>query len=155
MIRKSYLLILLLFLGVTLVVASEASAADELEIFAGQDKIVRVNTPLEFNDAEIIKPNPLDPERTYTFSWDFDNKKDISLDGVNDNDGESNERFTEWTYHLSGTFIVTLTVGDGFKTVKDTLKVTVNANEPPTINVNVKTQRIKENLHLHHSGSTN
>ncbi len=116
MIRKSYLLILLLILGVTLVVTSEVWAADELEIFAGQDKIVRVNTPLEFNDAEIVKPNPLDPERTYTFSWDFDNQKDISLDNppIYDNDAESNERYTEWTYHLSGTFIVTLTVEDGF-----------------------------------------
>ncbi len=148
MIRKSHLLILLLILGVTLVVASEVSAADELEIFAGQDKIVRVNTPLDFNDAAIIKPDPLDPERTYTFSWDFDNKKDISLDKIYDNDAESNERYTEWTYHIPGEYIVTLTVEDGFNTVKDTLKVTVKANEPPVIHVNESEKAYKGVEHI-------
>jgi len=154
MIRKSYLLIILLFLGVTLVVATEVSAAEDLEIFAGQDKIVRVNTPLEFNDADIIKPNPLDEERTYTFSWDFDNKKDLNLDLIKDNDAESNERYTEWTYHLSGTYIVTLTVEDGFKTVKDTLKVTVNANTPPTITINDTQQAFKDVEHIFYGDAT-
>lgn len=135
MIRKRYLILMLLLLGLVLALASHASAADELEIFAGQDKTVRVNVPLEFNDAQIIKPNPLDPERTYTFSWDFDNLKDISLDGIYDNDAESNERFTEWTYHIAGQYIVTLTVSDGFNTAKDTLKVTVRENSPPEIDI--------------------
>ncbi len=150
MIRKRYILILLLILGGTLVVASQVSAADELEIFAGQDKTVRVNTPLEFNDAQILKPDPLDPERTYTFSWDFDNKKDTSLDTppIFDNDAEKNERFTEWTYHIPGTFIVTLTVEDGFRTVKDTLQVTVKANEPPEIHINDTEQAFKDVEHI-------
>lgn len=156
MIRKNYLLILLLILGVTLVVASAVSAADELEIFAGQDKTVRVNTPLEFNDAEIIKPNPLDPERTYTFSWDFDNKKNTDLDTppIFDNDAESNERFTEWTYHIPGVYIVTLTVEDGFNTVKDTLQVTVKANEPPDIHVNSTESAFKDVEHIFYGDAT-
>ncbi len=156
MIRKNYLLILLLILGVTLVVASAVSAADELEIFAGQDKTVRVNTPLEFNDAEIIKPNPLDPDRTYTFSWDFDNKKNTDLDTppIFDNDAESNERFTEWTYHIPGVYIVTLTVEDGFNTVKDTLQVTVKANEPPDIHVNSTESAFKDVEHIFYGDAT-
>ena len=156
MIRKRYLLISLLILGVTLVVASQVSAADELEIFAGQDKTVRVNTPLDFNDAEITKPNPLDPERTYTFSWDFDNKKDTSLDDppIYDNDAESNERYTEWTYHMPDTYIVTLTVEDGFKTVKDTLQVKVIANVPPDIHVNETEQAFKDVEHIFYGEAT-
>ncbi|NOQ54026.1 MAG: PKD domain-containing protein, partial [Thermoplasmata archaeon] len=156
MIRKNYLLILLLILGVTLVVASAVSAADELEIFAGQDKTVRVNTPLEFNDALINKPNPLDPDRTYTFSWDFDNKKNTDLDTppIFDNDAESNERFTEWTYHIPGVYIVTLTVEDGFNTVKDTLQVTVKANEPPEIHVNSTESAFKDVEHIFYGDAT-
>ncbi len=148
MIRKSHLLCLtLLILGLALVVASEAAAADELEIFAGQDKPIRVNTPLGFNDAEIIKPKPLDEERTYTFSWDFNNKKDTNLDGTYDNDAESNERFTEWTYYIDGVYIVTLTVSDGFTTAKDTLRVTVKKNEVPKISLNDTESAYKDTDH--------
>jgi PKD repeat protein len=110
-----------------------AQGADELEVFAGQDKVVRAGSPLDFNDARIIKPEPLNPERTYTFSWDFDSRKDSNLDGVFDNDGDSNERYTSWHFHIVGTYTVTLTVSDWFQVAKDTLEVTVVENIPPVV----------------------
>jgi PKD repeat protein len=142
------LLCLLILIGATaLVVASEVAAAEDLEIFAGQDKKVRVSVALEFNDARILKPDPLDPDRTYTFSWDFDGKKDGNLDGNPTNDGDSTEQFTEWTYHIPGTYTVTLTVSDGFETATKTLTVTVEENRPPTIHANDTEQAFKEEDH--------
>lgn len=104
-----------------------------MEIFAGQDKVVKVGTPLSFNDAELIKPDPPDPERTYTFRWDFDDMVDMDLDSIRDNDGQSHDRYTEWTYHRTGVFVVTLTVSDGIHVAKETLTVTVIENFPPTL----------------------
>ena len=113
--------------------APSMEAAEELEVFAGQDKVVKEGMNLDFNDAQIIKPVPLDPERTYTFRWDFDDELDVDLDGVKDNDGESHERFTKWRYHRPGVYVVTLTVTDGIWVAKDTLTVTVVENYPPKL----------------------
>lgn len=125
-----------LLMGVAFALLHTVDASDELEIFAGQDKAARVGVPLEFNDAEITKPNPLDPEKSYIFFWDFDNRKDSNLDGGFDNDAESTERFTEWTYWVAGTYIVTLTVFDGEFEDKDNLQVNIRPNEPPVIHAN-------------------
>jgi len=123
-------LIPILALALLVVIAlGGAQAADDLEIFVGQDKTTYEHFPLAFNDAEIIKPSPLDPERTYSFYWDFDSQLDSDLDGVRDNDNQSNDRYTEWTYHVRGKYLVTLTVGDGEVYVKDTLFVTVSIED--------------------------
>jgi PKD repeat protein len=117
------------------IVVQQVSAADELEIFAGQDKNSIVNRQLRFNDAEIIKPDPPDPVREYTFSWDFDDRLDLDLDGIRNNDGESLDRYTTWAYDTPGIYIVTLTVSDGTNVVLDTLQVTVREDEPPYLQV--------------------
>jgi PKD repeat protein len=154
--RVTHILLCLtvLFAGIALAVATEAMAADELEIFAGQDKTVRVSVGLEFNDARIVKPDPLDPEKTYTFSWDFDNKKDGNLDLDFTNDGDSTSQFTEWTYHIPGVFIVTLTVSDGGMTVKDTLQVTVKENQAPDVIANDTESAFKEEDHIFFADAT-
>ena len=73
MVRPTHFLcLLILVVGLAVIIASEAAAAEELEIFAGQNKNGRVNVPIPFNDAMIIAPDPPNPERTYIFSWDFD-----------------------------------------------------------------------------------
>lgn len=137
MIRTRHLIcLLILVIGLAIIVTSEAAAADELEIFAGQDKTGRVNDPVQFNDAQVIKPDPPNPERTYTFSWDFDSEFDSNLDGIPWNDGQSFDRYTEWTYHKPGKFLVTLTVDDGFNTATSTLYATIKENQPPEIFAN-------------------
>lgn len=113
--------------------APSMEAAEELVVFAGPDKVVKEGMSLDFNDAQVIKPVPLDPERTYTFRWDFDNQIDVDLDGGKDNDGESHEQFTKWRYHRTGVYVVTLTVTDGTLVDKDTLTVTVVENYPPKL----------------------
>jgi PKD repeat protein len=154
--RRAYFLlcILVLVAALTLVVASEALAEDELEVFAGQDKTVRVRVVLDFNDAHIVKPDPLNPERTYTFKWDFDNKKDSDLNGDPTDDADSTEQFTEWTYHVAGVYIVTLWVEDGVTTAKDTLQVTVKENQPPDIIANDTESAFKEEDHWFHAEAT-
>ncbi|UCC93389.1 MAG: hypothetical protein JSW25_01595 [Thermoplasmata archaeon] len=149
MIRTRHLIcLLILVVGLAIVVASEAAAADELEIFAGQDKTGRVNVPVQFNDAQIIKPDPPNPERTYTFSWDFDSDWDSNLDGIKDNDGQSFDRFTEWTFHKPGKFLVTLTVDDGVSTAKSTLFATIRENQPPEIFANESETVFREVEHM-------
>jgi PKD repeat protein len=110
------------------------SAAEELEIFAGQDKTQRVEVTVEFNDARIVTPDPLPPELTYYFSWDFNANTDADLDGSTTNDPDSNTRFTENKYNIPGVYVVTLTVTDsaGGKAT-DTLQVTIVENQPPEI----------------------
>jgi hypothetical protein len=149
MIRTRHLIcLLILVIGLAVIVASEAAAAEELEIFAGQDKTGRVNVPVQFNDAQIIKPDPPNPERTYTFSWDFDSDWDSNLDGIKDNDGQSFDRFTEWTFHKPGKFLVTLTVDDGVSTAKSTLFATIRENQPPEIFANESETVFREVEHL-------
>jgi PKD repeat protein len=145
---RQLLFLLILVLGLTVIVATEALAAEELEIFAGQDKTGRVNVPVDFNDAQIIKPNPLDPERTYTFSWDFDSDWDSNLDGIKWNDAQSNEQFTQWTFHKPGKFTVTLTVEDGFSTATSNLAVTISENAAPEIFANDTVTVFKEMEHI-------
>ena len=85
MIRTPHLIcLLILVLVLAIIVAAESTTAEELEIFAGQDKVGRVNDPVQFNDAKIIKPDPPNPERSYTFAWDFDSDRDSNLDGIKD-----------------------------------------------------------------------
>jgi DNA-binding MarR family transcriptional regulator len=121
-----FFLPILAFALLAIIALGGAQAASELEIFAGQDKSTYERFPLAFNDALIIKPSPLDPERTYSFHWDFDSFVDSDEDGVRDNDNQSNERFARWTYHVRGKYLVTLTVEDGETYAKSTLFVTVN-----------------------------
>ncbi|MCK4970282.1 MAG: hypothetical protein KAS77_07140, partial [Thermoplasmata archaeon] len=132
--------------------ASEVAAADELEIFAGQDKPGRVNDP--FNDAEIINPKPLNPERTYTFSWDFDSDWDSNLDGIKDNDGQSFDQFVEWTFFKPGKFLVTLTVDDGFTVAKATLFATIEENAPPTIYATDSETVFRDVEHIFYANAT-
>ncbi len=127
-------LFVMLFLS-ALFITPLVSAADELEIFAGQDKNSIVNREMRFNDPAIIKPDPLDPEKDYTFSWDFDDRVDLDLDGKRNNDGESFDRYPTWVYDVPGIYIVTLTVSDGTNVVMDTLQVTVREDEPPYLQV--------------------
>jgi len=148
MMRKRHLFcLLILVIALAIFVASEVAAAEDLEIFAGQDKNGRVNVAVDFNDARIIKPDPLDPERTYTFSWDFDAATDSNLDGDKINDAQSYEQFTQWTYTKPGKFLVTLTVTDGFNTARSTLNVNIRENQPPDIFVNETEQVYKEVEH--------
>ncbi len=135
--RTTHLIcLLILTIGLAVILASGTAAAEELEIFAGQNKNGRVNVPIAFNDAEIIAPDPPNPERTYTFSWDFDGDWDSNLNGIKDDDGQSFDRYTEWTYHKPGKYLVTLTVDDGFETAKSTLFATISENQPPEIFAN-------------------
>ncbi len=112
-----------------IIVLGGAQAASDLEIFAGQDKTTYEHFPLGFNDAQIIKPHPRDPERTYSFHWDFDSSTDSDQDGVRDNDNQSRGQYTRWTYQVRGKYLVTLTVGDGEIYAKSTLVVTVNIED--------------------------
>ncbi len=134
--RQAYLIpcLILLLSALVLVLVVETVAADELEIFAGQDKTMRVGVAVEFNDAKIVKPDPLPPELTYYFSWDFDADKDSDLDGNKINDPDSTQRFTEHKYNVAKVYEVTLTVTDsaGGKAM-DTLQVTIIENQPPVI----------------------
>jgi len=149
MIRTRHLIFLLiLIIGLAVIIASEAAAAEELEIFAGQDKTGRVKAKVAFNDAKIIKPDPPNPERTYTFSWDFDSDFDSNLDDIKDNDGHSYDRYTEWTFNKAGKFTVTLTVDDGVSVAKSTLSVTINANQPPQIFANESETAFREVEHI-------
>jgi PKD repeat protein len=148
MIRTRLICLLILIIGLAVIVAAEAAAADELEIFAGQDKTGRVNAKVQFNDAQIIKPDPPNPERTYTFSWDFDSEWDSNLDGVKDNDGQSFDRFTEWTFFKAGKFLVTLTVDDGVTTAKSTLFATIQENQAPDIFANESESSFREVEHI-------
>jgi PKD repeat protein len=149
MIRTRHLIcLLILVIGLAVILAFEAAAAEELEIFAGQDKTGRVKVPVAFNDAKIIKPDPPNPERTYTFSWDFDSDFDSNLDGIKDNDGHSFDRYTEWTFNKAGKYTVTLTVDDTVNVAKSTLVVTINANQPPQIFANESETVYREVEHL-------
>ena len=116
--------------------ALPALAVDTLEVFAGQDKTnARVNVPVIFNDAKLVRPDPPDPMKTYSFAWDFDATKDLNLDGIYDNDNESTTLLTEHSFTAPGLFTVTLTGMDNTGvSAKDTCKVTVLENQPPDIN---------------------
>jgi PKD repeat protein len=150
MMRRTHLIcLLILTIGLAVILASGLAAADDpLEIFAGQNKNGRVNVPIAFNDAYIISPDPPNPERTYTFSWDFDSDWDSNLDGIKDNDGQSYDRYTEWTYFKPGKYLVTLTVDDGFETSKSTLYATISENQPPEIFANESETVFVEEEHV-------
>jgi hypothetical protein len=122
--------------ALVLTFAMPVLAADQLEVFAGQDKTnARVNVPVTFNEAKLVKPNPPDPMKTYSFAWDFDVTKDLNLDGIYDNDNESTTILTEHSFTAPGQFTVTLTCSDNTGLMaKDTCKVTVLQNMPPEIN---------------------
>lgn len=131
--RVEALFVLLCLL--TVLAFPHVSSSGDLEIFAGQDKNSIVNRPLRFNDPQIIKPDPLDPERDYTFSWDFDDRLDLDQDGFRNNDGESLERYPTWIFDTPGIYIVTLTVSDGTLEAMDTLQVTVREDVSPFLQV--------------------
>ncbi|MCK5415733.1 MAG: PKD domain-containing protein [Thermoplasmata archaeon] len=124
----------LLAVYIIIVIATPtAMAADELELHAGNDKVIKVSEQVYFNEATIIKPDPRDPDRTYSFRWDFDDTLDVNMDGITDNDGESHEQFTSWRYNLPGIYDVTLTVTDSINVAKDTIEVKVVENYPPDL----------------------
>ena len=124
----------LLAVCIILVIATPtAMAVDELSVDAGSDKLIKIKDQAVFNDACILEPVPLDPDRTYSFRWDFDDTLDIDLDGILDNDGESHEQVTSWRYHLPGIYYVTLTVTDGILVAKDTIVVKVVENYSPDL----------------------
>jgi PKD repeat protein len=149
MIRNRHIIcLLILIIGLAIILASEAAAADELEIFAGQDKTGRVNVPLSFNDAQIIKPDPPNPERQYIFSWDFDAEVDSDLKGGKTDDGQSYDRYTEWTYFKEGKYLVTLTVDDGVNTATSTLFATIKENAAPEIFANESESVFRDVEHL-------
>lgn len=104
-----------------------------LEIYAGDDKVIKVGELLGFTDARIVSPAPLDPDLSYSFRWDFDDSVDVNLDSDTTNDGESHERATSWRYHIMGRYTVTLSVSDGTRNARDTLAITVVDNYPPVI----------------------
>ena len=130
------LLVVIILVALSCTLLHTLGAAEDLEVFAGQDRTSRVRVPVLFNDVRLVSPDPPDPTKEYNFSWDFDIQKDSNLDGVFDNDAESNEMYTEWTYWYPGTFTVTLTVDDGELEDKDTLLVMVLPNTPPEIVAN-------------------
>jgi len=130
---RSTAVVTMLLLVILVCASSHVQSATELEIFAGQDKTCKVNDNVPFSDARIIKPNPLDPERTYIFQWDFDDRVDSDQDGSKDNDVEREGQFTSWRFTHAGTFFVTLWVYDGIYVAKDTLQVTVLENHPPVL----------------------
>ncbi len=115
------------------VTALTVAEPSDLEVFAGEDKVIKVGELLEFIDARIVSPDPVDPDLTYSFAWDFDSRTDMDLDGITTNDGDSHERMTSWQYHLQGSYTVTLTISDGVRKAIDNLVVTVVNNYPPEI----------------------
>ena len=127
--------ILLILMLSSLAIAPGGGGVDDTDliVFAGQDKTATVRVSLEFNDARIVKPEPLDPEGTYKYFWDFDDQVDSDKDGVRNNDNQSIEQFAEWTYYEPGTYVVTLTVTDGSRYAMDTLIVTVDYRGPDVI----------------------
>lgn len=124
----------LLAVCIILVIATPtAKAVDELVVDAGSDKLVKAKEQVIFNDACILEPVPLDPDRTYSFRWDFDDTIDVDQDGSTDNDGESHEQYTSRRYQRPGIYYVTLTVTDGILFSKDTCIVKVVENYPPDL----------------------
>ena len=125
----------LLIATVTFVAVAPVSA-ETLEVFAGQDKLVRVNVETVFNDGELVRPNPPSPDRTYRFAWDFDNRRDLDLDSVYDNDNESGYMLTSHRFTSPGEYLCTLTVtNDLGDTAKDTCVVTAVVDELPAAHI--------------------
>jgi hypothetical protein len=133
---RRWALALLIIGGMVLAACGPTTAADPLEVFAGQDKNARVNGEVIFNDAKLVRPDPPDPARSYLFAWDFDASRDLNLDGIFDNDNETTTLLTSHVFTAPGTFTVTLWVYDsaGGK-AKDTCQVVVVENLPPEIQV--------------------
>lgn len=147
------LLALLLIASVILTVQCKGEP-DELEIYAGDDKLADVNEPVEFNDAMIVSPSPLNSSCTYAFYWDFDDMLDMNLDGIRDNDNDSGERYPEYTYHdpLPRVHVVTLTVretdGTSERVAKDTLKVIIDTPWIDELRTNGDTFLLQEPIHV-------
>lgn len=117
-------------------VPGPSTAADPLEVFAGQDKLAIVDVEVRFNDAKLVRPDPPDPAKSYTFAWDFDSSHDLNLDGIPDNDNETTTLLTAHTFTAPGTYTVTLWVHDSAGgEAKDTLQVTAVENRVPTARI--------------------
>jgi hypothetical protein len=116
--------------------AFQACAADQLEVFAGQDKLQRLGFDVVFDDVKLVRPDPPDPMKTYHFAWDFDASHDIDQDGIYDNDNESTTLLTRHGFTAPGQFTVTLTVTDSAGgTAKDACKVTIIIDELPVAQI--------------------
>lgn len=128
--RQYGLFALFLIMAVVLMARCEA-ASDDLEVFAGEDKFASVHETVQFDDARIVTPSPLNEDSTYTLDWDFDDSTDDDMDGILDNDNESGEVAPEWAYHRSGVYVVTVTLTERddrrVRVAKDTLKVVVDS----------------------------
>ena len=117
---------LLLLTSMVVMFSSESISASDAELIvdAGPD-LGSWDVTVVFSDTTIISPDPLDPNRTYTFSWDFDDKVDVDSDGIFDNDNETTGQFLEWVFNDAGYHVVTCTLTDGFRKAKDTTNITI------------------------------
>ncbi len=133
---RPWLLTIVLFVGTVILSADNTAATEVLDVFAGQDKLVRVNVDTIFNEGALVRPNPPSPDRSYQFEWDFDISRDLNLDSVYDNDKESEDLLTSRRFTAPGQFVCTLTVtNDLGDTAKDTCVVTAVVDELPTAQI--------------------
>jgi PKD repeat protein len=113
-----------------------STAADPLEVFAGQNKNASLDVEVVFNDAKLVRPDPPDPSKSYTFAWDFDASRDLDQDGISDNDNETTTLLTAHTFTAPGVYTATLWVRDSAGGVaKDTLQVTVVDDRVPVARI--------------------
>jgi len=112
---------------------------------------------LVYFDAYIVKPDPIDPNTTYTFSWDFDDTTDVDLDGVFDNDNETMGKYTinesgvqhlYWSFSEPGRYNVTCTLTDGTRIVKDVIDLTIRARGVTRFDTNKDTYRPGETINV-------
>ena len=150
---RRYVTCLVLFLVLVSLYIPISSGEDptlELQVshmYSGDNYFLYVNKEGYF-DAIIIKPDPIDPNTTYTFYWDFDDTTDVDLDGVFDNDNETVGQHARWSFNETRRYNITCTLTDGTRFVKDVVQVTIRAFGVTRFDTNKDTYRPGENINV-------